>query len=294
MIQSMTGHGVAQTADGGVSYSVEIRSVNNRYLKVSIKLPEPLQFAETLIEKLLRTRLGRGSVDFALRLRTGGASTLATIHSELLQHYVDQLSKTRTSGNVQATIDLAVVAALPGVCQPAEVDDERRARLLVVMESLTTEALEALWVMRREEGIALRTDLLKSCDQIQDCLQLVSARAPLVVHEYHSRLKTRVETLLRSAQLELEQESLMREVAVFAERCDVSEEITRLTSHLQQFRELCDRGDQVGRTMDFLTQELLREANTVASKSNDAQISRCIVEVKGLIDRLREQVQNVE
>jgi len=148
--------------------------------------------------------------------------------------------------------------------------------------------------MRREEGQALRRDLLGSCDAIRDHLSQIAAQAPKVVDEYHQRLKTRVETLMRAGGFELEAEGLMREVAVFAERCDISEEIARLRSHLDQFTQLCDREDRVGRTLEFLSQEMLREANTVASKSNNADIARSVVEIKGLIDRLKEQVQNVE
>jgi len=148
--------------------------------------------------------------------------------------------------------------------------------------------------MRRVEGKALREDLHESCHAIRELLASVRERAPAVVDEYHERLHTRVSTLMSTGKFELEADALAREVAIYAERCDVNEEVSRLSSHLDQFEQICDRGEQAGRTLDFLSQELLREANTIASKSNDATITRNVVEIKGRIDRLKEQAQNVE
>jgi uncharacterized protein (TIGR00255 family) len=187
-----------------------------------------------------------------------------------------------------------MLAGMPGVCESPAATEELRPRQWEIIERLTNSVLDSVAAMRREEGESLRRDLLSFCGAIRERLSTVTARAPTVIDEYHQRLRTRVSALLKTAELELESETLSREVAVFAERCDISEELSRLSSHLDQFAELCDREEQVGRTLDFLTQELLREANTIASKSNDAVIVRNVVEIKGLIDRLREQVQNVE
>ncbi len=294
MILSMTGYGFAQQAEDGVSYALEIRTVNNRYLKLSLKLPDVLQFAETAIEKLVRSRIARGTVEYTLRVRSGEEPLLCAIHPQRLQQYLDQLAKVQVPGGVQATVDLAVLSSLPGVCEEVTLDDDGRSRRQVILERLTHSALEAVTAMRREEGAALRRDLESLCQSIRARIQQVADRAPSVVEEYHDRLRARVATLMKAGGFELDAEGLMREVAIYAERCDISEELSRLTSHLDQFSETCERNEQVGRTLDFLTQELLREANTIASKSNDAAIARCVVEIKGLIDRLREQVQNVE
>lgn len=294
MIQSMTGYGAAQHAEQGVGYVLEVRSVNNRYLKLAIKLPEHLQFAEPAVERLLRARIARGSVTYTLRLHRQPGSSVSRINPAALQEYVEQLSRVRMPEGVQAHIDLALVAQLPGVCDVSELDEDERARQLGVIESLTERALGAMIDMRREEGRALQVDLHGCIQAIRDRLGAVASRAPNVIQDYHERLRARVATLTQSAELSLEETSLAREVAIYAERCDIGEELTRLASHLDQFIELCGRGDQVGRTLDFLAQELLREANTIGSKSNDAAISRHIVEIKGHIDRLKEQVQNVE
>ena len=195
---------------------------------------------------------------------------------------------------IPVTIDLGTLARLPGVCESPDLDDQAQGRACGVVALLTTTVLDALAAARAEEGKTLEADLLRCCDDIRTRLTEIAKRAPNVVNEYHERLKTRVNTLMQTGGFELEAEGLMREVAIYAERCDISEELARLTSHLDQAVQLCDRGERVGRTLDFLSQEMLREANTIASKSNDTAITRNVVEIKGMIDRLKEQVQNVE
>ncbi len=294
MIQSMTGFGTAEHVDGGVSYALEVRVVNHRYLKISIKLPDSLQFADPLIEKVIRKRFARGSVSYSLRSQCVSEERLSPIDGAALQAYVDRLATVSLPDGVQATLDLAIAATLPGVIRPPAVDDESKRQVQDMLVHLTERALDAVTVMRNDEGQALRQDLLGIRSSLQEHLEKVRELGPTVIDEYHERLKTRVATLMSTGKFELQADSLAREVALFAERCDVAEEITRLKSHLDQFADLCERTEPVGRTMDFLAQELLREANTIASKSNDAAITRNVVEMKALIDRLKEQVQNIE
>jgi uncharacterized protein (TIGR00255 family) len=165
-----------------------------------------------------------------------------------LQAYVDQLAAITASGDTNTTIDLATLATIPGISEAPEFDESQRDAQLAVLAQVANAALDALMAMRSEEGKALRADLDENVAQVRNELKNVSSRAPLVVTDYHERLKSRVAQLLQSAKLELDQESLMREVAVFADRCDISEEISRLGSHLDQFGDLCNRGEQVGRT----------------------------------------------
>ena len=192
------------------------------------------------------------------------------------------------------SIDMATILMLPGVCQPRQIDDEARHAQWQVVQQLAEQALDRLLAMRREEGQALRLDLLTQCQAIRDHLDVVARRAPSVIQEYHQRLARRVQELCAGATLELSKADLAREVAVFAERSDVNEELARLASHLDQFVQLCDSKEHAGRKLDFIAQEMLREANTIGSKANDGEIAREIVEVKSRIDRLKEQVQNVE
>jgi len=291
MILSMTGYGEVQHSDNGVSYVLELRSLNSRYFKASIKLPEHLSIFEPEVEKLLRTRLTRGSMFYNLRVRDTSAEAAQEINQAALKSYLDQLLAV-SAGNSQ--IDLASLLELPGVCQPPALSEAQRRHQWQVIEQITQRVLENLIEMRRVEGRTLCEDLISQCGQIREHLAAVAERAPVVLQEYNQKLVQRVNGLIAEAKLELKLDDVRREVALFAERCDINEEISRLGSHLAQFEQLCQHGQRAGRKLDFLAQELLREANTIASKSNDATISQHIVEIKGAIDRIKEQVQNVE
>ncbi len=294
MIHSMTGYAAVQRVQEGACYVLEVRSLNSKYLKLSIKVPENLQFLESEMERIVRGRLTRGSVALALRVRREAGGGAVPINAAALQRYVQELAAVPLPPDIATSMDLGTLASLPGVCEVPPIDDASRDQVLGLATELTNQALDVMVEMRQREGNTLRAELTSCCNEIRERVGLIAARAPLVIDEYHERLKARVETLMKSSRLELESEGLMREVALYAERSDINEEVSRLRSHLDQFEELCEGGKPVGRTLEFLTQELLREANTIASKSGDTAIARSIVEVKGLIDRLREQVQNVE
>lgn len=293
MILSMTGFGSAERHERGVSYRAEIRSVNNRYFKASIKLPDMVACFEAVIEQRLRNRLGRGSVTFSLSIKDESPQAACDVNMAALQSYVERLAKLRVDG-ATIQIDAAALMELPGVCQPRELTPDAMAAHQSLIEQLTDAAVDRLIEMRRQEGAALRRDMLEQCEKIRQLLGSIRERCPAVVDEYHKKLRTRVNMLLAQSQLELAQDDLVREVAIFADRCDVNEECARLDSHLEQFARLSDQPQEAGRKLDFLSQEMLREANTIGSKSNDTQIARLIVDIKALIDRIKEQVQNVE
>ena len=289
----MTGYGDAECTREGLSYALEIRSVNNRYFKMVIKLPEMLQSFEPEVDKLLRSRLGRGSINYQLRIRSAEGSSVAAINMASLRGYVSKLQELVQEGLVE-TIDVAALLALPGVCAHPEPDEQMREQLWEVVQDISHQAVDKLIAMRREEGLALANDLLGNTRQIRELADATVQRSPQVVVEYQDRLKSRVSQLLADAQLSVDSDDLLREIAIFAERCDISEEIIRLKSHLDQFEQLCQAEEHTGRKLDFLAQEMLREVNTIGSKANDALIARHVVDMKGLIDRLKEQVQNVE
>ncbi len=292
MILSMTGFGEARKEEDGVTYRVEIRSLNNRYFKLSMKLPEQFQRYESQIDKQLRSRLDRGTLNFLLRV-AGDAQAAVEINKAALAQYLDHLRDV-AKGDSVTRIDLASLLMIPGVCQTPDFDEATLDTQFEIIHGLTAEALDGLIEMRRTEGKALLEDLQVQCVEIASRLDEITPRAPRVIDEYATRLRARVQQLLATSSVELEQDTLAREVAVFAERCDVNEEIARTRSHLGQFAELCDAPESVGRKLEFLAQELLREANTIGSKANDAEIARHVVEIKAAIDRLKEQVQNVE
>ncbi|HMO26727.1 MAG TPA: YicC family protein, partial [Tepidisphaeraceae bacterium] len=267
--------------------------LNNRYFKPVIKLPDNLAGLEPEVETMLRERLGRGSITCILKMRTDSAEAAYHINTAALRSYVEQLERFR-SGNDKYTVDLATLLALPGVCQEPRDDTDEIARHGPVVRELLTAAIDRLLQMRQREGQSLFNDLMNHLRVIGENLAQIRVRAPLVIEEYHRKLQMRVKELLDRAELKVAQIDLLKEVAVFAERADISEEIARLTHHVGQFEQSCRTGEHAGRKLDFITQEMLRQANTIASKSNDAVIAGHIVEVKGAIDRLKEQVQNVE
>ena len=292
MIVSMTGFGDAAAQRGGTHYTVEVRSLNNRYFKPVIKLPDQLIGVEPEIEVMLRDKLGRGSITYILKLRTDTAEAAYPINAAALQSYVSQL---KAMGFLNGDhIELAPLLQLPGVCQERTDDIEELEKHAPTIRELSTAAIDKLLTMRRREGKALHDDLVKHLRIIEENVAKIEERAPLVVSEYHKRLTNRVNELIAKAELKLHESDLAREIALFAERSDISEEIQRLRHHCKHFRDSCLGGDHAGRKLDFIAQEMLREANTIASKGNDATIAGHIVEVKGSIDRVKEQVQNVE
>jgi uncharacterized protein (TIGR00255 family) len=293
MIVSMTGFGDASAERNGTHYAVEIRSLNNRFFKPIIKLPENVSGMEPEIETKLRQALGRGSITFILKMRMDSAEAAYHINSQALSAYLEQLQQVRGLEKL-VTIDLASLVQLPGVCQEPRDESDEITRHGDTIRQITAAAVEKLTAMRIREGAALMADLLKHTRQTASHLAQIQTRAPHVIEEYHKRLLQRVNLLLSKAELQVGQADLLKEVAVFAERADISEEIQRLTSHLEAFEQACTSGEHAGRKLDFIAQEMLREANTIASKANDAVIAGHIVEIKGAIDRLKEQVQNVE
>lgn len=293
MIVSMTGFGDATGERNGTHYSVEIRSLNNRFFKPVIKLPENVSGLEPELETTLRERLGRGSITYILKMRMDSAEAAYHINAEALRAYLRQLQAVRELDN-QVQIDLASLMQLPGVCQEPRDETDEIAKHGDTIRRLTDQAILKLIAMRQREGEHLFADLLKHVTVIRENLGEIQKRAPFVIDDYHRRLTQRVNELLSKAEFQVSQQDLLREVAVFAERADISEEIQRLTSHLDAFEQSCRTGEHAGRKLDFITQEMLREANTIASKANDADIASRIVDIKGSIDRLKEQVQNVE
>jgi uncharacterized protein (TIGR00255 family) len=293
-MDSMTGYGNAEGQFDDVSYLVEIKTVNNRYFKASIKLPEALAFLETDVEQFLRRNLHRGSVNYTLRFKDNYAIAAWDIDEVLLKRTVEKLAAVVHTTEAKCDIDTGSILALPGILKPVIPGEKQAEKYREGILQVTQLAMERLKQMRAREGAALAADLKGHCDDISEGIEQIRQRSGMVVREYHNRLQKRVAELLSGVEVELDAEALAREVAFFAERADISEEMTRLDSHLEQFVNSCEQDECPGRKLEFITQELLREANTVASKAADAQIVHCVVEIKCYINRLKEQVQNIE
>ncbi len=294
MLNSMTGYGEMAGEFDGISYAVEIKAVNNRYLKTIIKLPEGTGFLEDDIDKELRRHLSRGTINYVLRVKSVSANALFEVDEASLRSLVMKLKEISASVGVSGTIDLASLLELPGIVQPVVPDEQQCLRIKEFVLGLTASAMDKLKHMREAEGRFLEADLKKHCDAIQAELDTIRRSSGSVTQDYARKLRRRVDELLAEAKLKLDEQTLAREVAILADRSDISEEITRLDAHLQQFAQICRTDGQAGRRLDFLSQEMLREANTVASKAGDAQIARSVVDIKCLIERLKEQIQNVE
>ncbi len=297
MILSMTGFGEASATVDHVHYTVELRSLNNRYLKVSCRLPEMISGLEGELEQRMKKHLRRGSVTITVKARVEAEGAVDKVNDQALAEYLSHLKMLRQQlGGEGTTVDLANLLQLPGVLQPAEDESQRQAKAKTVLIDLLDEAAGKLNKMRHIEGQALAGELAVHCDAIRAQAAIVREQAPKVAEQYHERLQARVQEMLHKAELEVGKVDLLREVAVYADRIDITEELARTEAHLDQFAAVVkqDDGEPGGRTLDFIAQELLREANTIASKSNDASIARAAVEMKSSIDRIKEQVQNVE
>jgi uncharacterized protein (TIGR00255 family) len=294
MINSMTGYGQAQGEVNGVSYLVEIKTVNHRYFKAIIRLPEPVAFIEEDIDKLLRNDMSRGTINYVLRLKNSSVNSLFDIDETALKTIAEKLNRAGTSAGINGAIDIGNLLSLPGIIQPALPDKQVSEQIREKVLEVSLEAINKVKQMRAAEGGFLEADLKKHCDAIAENLGQISARCDVVLQEYAAKLKQRVDALLAEVKLKLDEETLAREVAIFAERSDISEEVSRLDSHLQQFSQACQANELAGRRLDFISQEMLREANTIASKASDTNIIRCVVDMKCRIDRIKEQVQNIE
>jgi uncharacterized protein (TIGR00255 family) len=219
---------------------------------------------------------------------------LFDIDETALQAVMERLSRIASSANINCPIDIGSLLNLPGILEPATPDENIAEQIRKTVLEISQEAIEKLKQMRAAEGAALEADLKKHCSAIKQDIEQICARSEVVLTRYAEKLKKRVNELLAGAKLKLDEETLAREVAIFAERSDISEEIARLDSHLLQLLQGCQTNSQAGRRLDFISQEMLREANTIASKASDTEITKCVVNIKCRIDRIKEQVQNVE
>lgn len=289
----MTGFGTSAGTVQGVEYDIEVRSVNNRYLKISMRTPESLQSLEAKIEQKIRKRIQRGTVNLAIRMKIPDDQSVYTVNSTALNSYLDQVRLLEMDANPILRLDIGSLLQLPGVCQPPRLE-ELAAKTADGLLSLIDQALNKLMEMRGREGQVIIKDLETNSGVIEQNLDTISQRTGDVLKLYHEKLRSRVDELLSQTKLNINEETLTREVAVFAERSDIAEEISRLTMHLKEFRLVCQADEPMGRKLDFMAQEMLREANTIASKGSDADIAHRVVDIKTAIDRIKEQAANVE
>jgi len=294
MIRSMTGYGRAESVIMGRKFVVEMKSVNHRYLEIALRLPGMLLSLEPEIKKRIGEQFSRGRIEATVRVDSDGTAETGsryTLNVPLMRNYHTLLCQMKEELHIEDPVTLAMMAGFRDVFVPTEVLQDP-ALLWQGLAKLLDEASRMLTEMRIKEGEALQRDLTGRLTLVAGFLEEISGRTPQVVLEYQKRLGDRIRELTGS--LALDDARLLQEVAIMAERSDITEEIVRFRSHIDQFTDLMGVDDGAGRKIDFLIQEMGREVNTIGSKSGDAGISRNVIGIKSELAKLREQVQNIE
>ncbi|HEY3966125.1 MAG TPA: YicC/YloC family endoribonuclease [Planctomycetaceae bacterium] len=294
MLLSMTGYGDARFQDERLSASVELRAVNNRYLKVTMKCSEAYAALEGEIERIVRETISRGTVNVAIRVDRLWSADEFVLNSVALKSYWSQLQAASRDLGAPLPAEMGYLLAAPGVVS----EESRRTVDLQadgeIIKRLLADALKKLQGFRVDEGRSMARELEANAKTIAERLQEVVALAPQVVSEYRSKLLERIRQNLADSGVSVAETDLIREVAIFTDRSDINEEITRLKSHLEQFQVFIREPASTGRKLDFLSQEMNREVNTIGSKANNVAIAHCVVEMKAAIEKMREILQNVE
>jgi uncharacterized protein (TIGR00255 family) len=294
VLLSMTGFGDARKENGRVNVSLEIRSVNNRYFKLVTKTPETFTSREADIEKIVRKVISRGSVTLTVRIDRIEHPQRYQLNRPILEEYWKELKNISETNGTALPEDMSSLLSLPDAMYDAERNQELSDSDWKLIQDGLNEALEKLQSFRIQEGEATVVDLKTQLSVISAELEAIKKNAPEVVEAYRDRIAERVNKLLENASVSVENNDLIREVSIFADRCDINEEVSRLSSHLEQFSVFLNDQRSQGRKLDFLTQEMFREVNTIGSKANNVKIAHHVVEMKSSIERMRENLQNVE
>jgi uncharacterized protein (TIGR00255 family) len=293
VIRSMTGFGRAEVSGGGVVVTAEARSVNHRHLDVSLRVPRALASAELELRRLIASRLERGRVDVAVQVApaAGAAPQRIRMDASLAREYLEQARAFARDVGVAGEVTLGWLLERPGVVRMEDVEPAEGAVWPVLAEAVTT-ALADLITGRAAEGDALAAELRRLLGELATEVETIAARAPAAVARREERLRDRIRSVLGEAGVD--EGRLLTEVAIWADKTDVTEELTRLRAHLAQFAATLDRGGALGRSLDFLIQELGREVNTASAKADDLELSQAAIAAKGILEKMREQVQNIE
>ena len=289
----MTGFGRGECQEDDYTYQAEVRSVNNRFIEINTRLPKAYLDLEQPLKKLIKSYCSRGSISLTISIGNSNENTgewEVKPNLSLATQYAAALNQIRDTLKLEGEIDLKSLSGLRDIIkiEPLAVDPAKHELII----NIATEALTSLKKMREEEGENLQKDLAHRIDTIENYATEIESRHPEVTKEYQNRLKEKIKSLNEG--LDLDETRLAQEVALFADRCDVTEEITRLKSHLNQFRNFFNAKEPIGRKLEFITQEINREVNTTGSKSNDIIISNKVIEIKSELEKIREQVQNIE
>lgn len=294
MIKSMTGFGRAVKVLNGKSITVEIRSVNHRYYEASARLPRSYSFAEEKLKALVKNRISRGKVEISVLVQNTEGSQpdeKITMNKEIIKAYVDALREVKDELNLTDDLSLSAVMRLPDAFTVVKAE-QNEEQMWADLEQTATEALDKFIEMRENEGTRLRADISERLKTIESNVAFVEQRSPKLVEDYRKRLYDRMCEVLEGKAVD--ESRILLEAGIFSEKTAVDEETVRLRSHITQFREMLESGEPVGRKLDFLVQEMNRETNTIGSKVQDIEVTRIVVDQKSEIEKIREQIQNIE
>lgn len=291
MIKSMTGYGKANLSKEKKEYQVEIKSVNHRYLDISVKIPRVLSYLEEEVKKEIASKVKRGKIDVFITFENNSTEGKEIkINTEIAKIYIDELKKLAKQENILANIEVTEISKFPDVLniQNNQEDETIKNELLETVNQAT----ERLVQMRAMEGSKIAEDLLSRVKAIQKKVQEISSLSTGLIEEYVVKLEGRIKEILKSQ--EIDEARLAQEVVIYADKCSVEEEVTRLRSHISQFEELLISEGAIGKKLDFIIQEMNRETNTIGSKANNLKITNEVIDVKTELENIREQVQNIE
>ena len=292
LVKSMTGYGRAVETVNGREFTVEVRSVNNRYLDCTVKLPRSLSFAEDAVKQAVKNVISRGKVDVFLSVRSEGAADVkVTLNEAMVAGYLAAMKQMADAYDVKEDISVSLLSRMPDVftVEKPEVDEQQ---LLSDLLSVVNKALAGFDAMRTTEGKALENDLRSRGQTILSLVSQVEAGGTQTVADYRTRLENKIKEVL--ANTAIDESRILTEAAIFADKVAVDEETVRLRSHLEQMNNMLTTGGAIGRKLDFLLQEMNREANTIGSKCTDVRLARVVVEIKAELEKIREQTQNIE
>jgi len=292
MMKSMTGYGSAKGCCEGMEISVELKSVNNRYLDCSVRLPRSFLFAEELVKSKVQEHISRGKVDVFVTLDSAGSDALVVkVNESLAAGYVDAIRAIAEKFSLDGAVTAAAVSRMPDVLTVEKKDADLDAVGAAISE-ITEQALAEFDAMRAREGQKLMDDIASRLNTIEEYVAAVEKRSPETVAEYQDRLYRKMCDVLQTSGIETQR--ILLEAGIFADKVAVDEETVRLRSHIFQMRSMLEGGSPIGRKMDFLIQEFNRESNTIGSKCNDSTITKVVIELKSEIEKIREQIQNIE
>lgn len=294
MIKSMTGFGRGEHSDGKRNITVELKSVNHRYGDISVKMPRRYSFAEEMIKSTVKQTVRRGKVDVSIIVENLTEDDVTVkLNTMVAKQYVKNLSELQTAFDLQGDVTLQFLAALPDVMKAVpDVEDEEE--ICKAIQVPLEQAIKNLDQMRTVEGQKLSEDLLMRGDLIRGFVKQIEDRSPQVTAAYSEKLRERIKELIGN-NVTVPEDRILLEAAIFADKCSITEELVRLDSHMIQLKSIIDKSNQpTGKKLDFLVQEMNREANTIGSKANDIEITSLMLEIKSEIEKIREQVQNIE